>query len=367
MTLVQHSRAQTYSKFEDLPSTHRESLDAIATSDFHATIAWYENFVQSALTSEDCVRLYCVEQLEPVRRLIALLPMQHHTSCSIFDPRALCSLTNYYTCLFEPLLTVGAELKRCVQQIAAVMREERPRWDVVRFSPLAPEHPFFEELRNALRGIGFATQDFYCFGNWYLPVEGRSFGDYISARPSALQNTLRRKAKKLDQSGRARIEIVTTKANVDKAIGDYRSVYDRSWKVPEPFPNFIPGLIRVCAERGWLRLGFVFMDGIPIASQLWVVHGAVASIYKLAYDKNFASWSAGTILTARMIEHALDVDRVREIDYLSGDDDYKKSWMSHRRERRGLIGFNRHTVKGILTMARHIGGRTLKRAYQRFR
>jgi hypothetical protein len=220
-------------------------------------------------------------------------------------------------------------------------------------------------MRQAFEAVGFATQEFFSFGNWYLPVKGRSFQDYMSDRPSVLQNTVRRKSKKFEQTGRGRIDIITSHDNIDKATEDYARVYNASWKIPEAHPDFIAGLIRTCAENGWLRLGLVYMDDVPIASQLWIVHEGVASIYKLAYDERFAYLSVGTILTARLMQHALDVDRVREIDYLSGDDDYKKTWMSHRRERCGFLAFNLRTLKGTVSAARHIGGRILQRSYQR--
>jgi Acetyltransferase (GNAT) domain len=222
-------------------------------------------------------------------------------------------------------------------------------------------------LREVLTVAGFVTQEFFCFGKWYFPSEGCSYANYLSGRPSALQNTLRRKSKKLKQSGHARIEIVTGLTDIQKVIEDYSKVYDASWKVPEPHPNFVPGLIRTCSQQNWLRFGLVFMHDAPVAAQLWIVKGDVAYIHKLAYKEEFASLSAGTILTARMMQHVLDVDRVREIDYLSGDDDYKKAWMSHRSELWGVLAFNPRTVKGTFSMARHIGGRKLKRGIKEFR
>ena len=60
-----------------------------------------------------------------------------------------------------------------------------------------------------------------------------------------------------------------------------------------------------------------------------------AYIFKLAYDEEYAKWSAGTVLTAHMFRHELDIDRVVEIDYLTGDDPYKGAWMTQRRERTG--------------------------------
>lgn len=359
------TQVRMFSGFEELSAAYPGAFEETESLDFHASLPWFHNFVGSALDPGDRVRLYGVESREATARPLALLPMKHRAAHSLLQPRMLFSLTNYYTCLFEPLLSKGSDMKLCVRQITSAIKNEKPQWDVIRVVPMASESPFLLELRDALNAAGFVTQEFFSFGNWYFPVEGRSYAEYISGRPSVLQNTLRRKAKKLEQTGRARVEVITAETDIERAIKDYSTVYNASWKIPEPYPNFVPGLIRTCVRQNWLRLGLVYLDDAPIAAQLWIVREGVAYIYKLAYKEEFASLSAGTILTARLMQHVLDVDHVREIDYLSGDDDYKKAWMSHRRERWGLLAFNQRTLKGTFGMARHIGGRKLKRAYQR--
>ena len=79
-------------------------------------------------------------------------------------------------------------------------------------------------------------------------------------------------------------------------------------------------------------------------------------IFKLAYDEEYAKWSAGTVLTAHLMRHSLEQDRVIEIDYLTGDDAYKKSWMTARRERVGLIAGNPRSARGLLIGAREFAG-----------
>jgi len=239
---------------------------------------------------------------------------------------------------------------------------EKPRWDSIEIKPLDVNSEGFAILAEQLRNSGFAVQTFFSFGNWYLPVRGRSFAEYVESLPSVLKNTLSRKRKKLEKSGRAKIEIVTGGERLESAIADYTKIYLSSWKKPEPFPQFMPGLIRTCAKMGTLRLGIVHVDNEPAAAQLWIVHQKSALIYKLAYDERFADMSVGTILSATLFQHALDVDKVEEVDYLSGDDAYKRDWMSHRRERWGILALNPRTPLGLLEIARHIGGRAMKRA-----
>jgi hypothetical protein len=232
-------------------------------------------------------------------------------------------------------------------------------WDVVDIHPLPSDCPTFADLIRAFRQEKWSVQSYFCFGNWYLQINGRSYAQYFESLPSILKSTIKRKRKKFMNDG-GRIEIVTGRDNIEESIDAYRTVYAGSWKVPEPYSDFIPSLIRTCAQENWLRLGLAFIESRPAAAQLWIVRGDMASIYKLAYDEHFAQYSAGTILTADLMKHVVDVDKVSEVDYLMGDDPYKKSWMSHRRERWGLRAFNSRTIKGIVGAGKHIGGRAIK-------
>ncbi len=65
---------------------------------------------------------------------------------------------------------------------------------------------------------------------------------------------------------------------------------------------------------------------------------------------------------AHMMRRAIDVDRVEVVDCLGGDDAYKREWMSHRRERWGILAMNPRTTRGVLGILRHVTGRFVKRA-----
>ena len=65
-------------------------------------------------------------------------------------------------------------------------------------------------------------------------------------------------------------------------------------------------------------------------------------------------------MCCHQLRHVIDIDRVGEVDYLTGDDAYKRDWMSHSRERCGIIAFNLRSVRGIAAAATHLGGGWLK-------
>ena len=105
-------------------------------------------------------------------------------------------------------------------------------------------------------------------------------------------------------------------------------------------------------ERGWARVGVARVDGRAAAAQIWYVHNGVASIFKLAYDDDYAKLSVGSLLTMRMMREAMDVDGVHRIDYLCGDDGYKRQWMSARRERWGIRVHNPRALRGLVGASR---------------
>ena len=273
------------------------------------------------------------------------------------------ALTNYYASLYSPMASTASDRKGAMASLVRELSDCRPRLDVVNFSPLDAESTDTDALATALAERGWFARRYYCFGNWTLPCEGLSFEQYLATRDSQLKNTLGRKSKKLLAAGT--LEIVTEPEDVNAAMDAYDAVYASSWKQAEPYPTFVRNWARRCAEQGWLRLGVARVGGVPVAAQFWFTVGRRAYIFKLAYDEAQSKWSAGTVLTAHLMRHAMDVDRVLEIDYLTGDDAYKQTWMSHRRERVGLMACNLRSVGGLVAAAAEAAGWARRRLFPR--
>lgn len=275
------------------------------------------------------------------------------------------ALGNYYSGLYGPVGAAEAlqNLSPAQWQAAAQALRRLPGSAVLRLQPLDAGSAWLAALQAGLRGAGFWVDRFFCFGNWYQRVPVGGFGAYWAQRPSALRHSVERGQRRLGKAGDWHIQIHTDRhagAELDAAIAAYESVYAQSWKAPEPCPGFMPGLVRTAARQGWLRLGVLRLNGQALAAQLWLVHGGKANIYKLAYVQGQEKLSAGSVLTAALMQHTMDVDGVQEVDYLSGDDAYKADWMAQRRERVGLVAFDRHRPRGWLAAGRHFAGRGVK-------
>jgi CelD/BcsL family acetyltransferase involved in cellulose biosynthesis len=80
----------------------------------------------------------------------------------------------------------------------------------------------------------------------------------------------------------------------------------------------------------------------------------VSEIHKVAYDETHSELSPGTALSAEMIAHALDHDHARKLDYLIGDDGYKRLWMSRRNSRCRLLAYDPRSAGGLAGCLREL-------------
>jgi CelD/BcsL family acetyltransferase involved in cellulose biosynthesis len=275
------------------------------------------------------------------------------------------ALGNYYTALYAPALAQDLAARDLVPLLRAVMANGG-RASELRLAPMDPAGREYRLLREALRAAGLVAFGFFSFGNWYLRSDGLTWPAYLGQRNAGLRSTLKRLGKKFAADG-GRLEIVTGGARVAEAVAAYNRVYAASWKQPEPYLGFIPGLVATCARRGWLRLGLAWLNDEPVAAQLWIVAHGRADIYKVAYDDGAKQYSPGSLLTGFLMQHVLEEDRVAEVDYLIGDDRYKQVWMNDRRERWGLIAYDPRTPAGLVGLCREGAGRAIKRLRQRLK
>lgn len=194
-------------------------------------------------------------------------------------------------------------------------------------APVPDEDGSASQIAAAFASAGWVVDMSECDQNHYVRLEGRSFDAYWAARPSQLRNTVKRKGKAGVVS--TRIE----RAFSEDSWRDYESVYGRSWKPLEGSPKFLEAVARQEGAAGNLRLGLAYIDDQPVAAQFWTVENGIALIHKLAHDERHVAASPGTLLSAAVFQHVIDVDKVEEIDFGTGSDAYKIAWMEAVRPR----------------------------------
>lgn len=275
------------------------------------------------------------------------------------------SLTTPYTCLYQPLFRPDAA-PDLLEAAARSFAQECRRWPVTRLEALDPDWPGLAPLQAGLRAAGLAVRSFTHFANWHAAIPQSSWQAYLSTRPGALRETIRRKMRAATRAGDIEIDIARSGPSLVAALAAYEEVYARSWKESEPFPRFNDTLARALADSGVLRIAVMRRAGVPIAAQYWTVIGRSATVLKLAHDEAFKSLSPGTVLTATAIKALIEMDSVEDLDFGRGDDPYKRAWTGQRRLRIGLLALNLRTPGGLGALARHDGGRAVRAARTRW-
>jgi flavodoxin len=348
--LPEKLRTRTCANLELLRNTGLDVSNLSKESPLEARLDWFELLQRSVFADDPGVRYHYVSD---GKQVTALLPTRH-TGRVIHKIEAL---GNFYTSLYVPLKADESDstaLKLLLEHAAT----KGVSAHVMRFAPMDPDSPIFQELHDHVRSIGWKPFRFFCFGNWYLKVE-KDWEDYFKHRSANLRSKIKRKTRQFGEAG-GTLEVITDANRTDEAISAFQEVYSASWKIPETFPEFVPALIRYLASSGALRMGIAYLNGQPIAAQLWFLTKKKANIYKVAYHEAFASYSLGNILTAHLMRYVIEQDQVDEVDFLIGDDEYKKIWMSDRRERWGIIAYNPRTLLGAALVVREIAARSTK-------
>lgn len=332
--------------------------DLAPEGNIEASLDWFDLLHRQVFADDPGVRYYHVGRSD---RPLVIFPLRLKKKGWV---RMVVSLSNYYTTLFAPLVT-DRNHPGALGKILAKASHDHGVAHVMRFEPMDRESLAYKGLMDDIRAIGWLPFEFFCFGNWFLRI-GEDWSGYLKTRSANLRSTLKRMNNKFAKDG-GLLEVVTGSEGIERAIAGYQEVYAASWKKPEPYADFVPSLIRLLSYRGMLRLGIAYLNGRAIAAQLWIVGQGKASIYKVAYNEEFSGYSPGTVLTGHLMRHVIEYDQVVEVDFLMGDDKYKKIWMSDRRERWGIVAYNPRTVIGLGLAVKESIGRIAKSARNKSR
>jgi CelD/BcsL family acetyltransferase involved in cellulose biosynthesis len=313
---------------------------ALFGGDFFSTLSWYETVVQTALPPETTADFLVVQHQGAVAGVLPLARTRGVWS----------SLTTPYSQLWQPLLAPGADAAMVGTALADLCRRAPVRLDAMDVSC-----PAWIGITEGLRRAGIRTLAFAHFGNWIFPGAAMGWDAYLASRTGAFRELIRRRTRKLLQAG-ARFQVIGGGDGLAGGIAAYEAMHAKSWKDTEPFPDFIPALIRACAADGTVRLGVLSLHGRTLAAQLWVVAGGTGMLLKLAHDSSAGAWSPGTVLTGLMVQRLMTHDAVQALDFGRGDDDYKKHWMSQRRQIYGVILANPLWPAGAIAIAKHTVG-----------
>ena len=351
-----------FTSLHEVPTEYWELLEEAGTRNFFHSPTWFRCLAETAMEAGDQLHIYGSRKGGPDTLPQAMIVARASASRRLsLSPRTLASFENFFTIQSGPIVSSDCrDPASAFRTLVKSIMSDAEGWDSLSFKAIDISDPYFELMKDGLRRSGLWIQPYFQFANWYDRVEGLTFAKYLSARGKSVRQRLMSKSRRLERTGQSRYELVTGGPGLEQAIIDYQKVYEGSWKDPEQFPEFIPRLIRECAKNNTLRMGMIYFDEKPVATQLTFIANGTAFQYKLAYDENILdskltkNLSIGAILLLRTMEHLIDVDKVKVVDFGIGEERYKADWLTCRREKWGIVAFNPRRLKGILHGMRHL-------------
>jgi len=146
----------------------------------------------------------------------------------------------------------------------------------------------------------------------------------------ALQQQLRRRERQIARTFQVRFGCVTDERELPTVLAQLFALHRLRWGRLGQTGVFLSGRVRrfhaefarLALRRGWLRLHWLTLDGIPAAIYYAFHCDRYAGFYTCGFYPAFGRYSVGKVLLAKVIDEA-ERDGAMMFDFLRGDESYK--------------------------------------------
>jgi CelD/BcsL family acetyltransferase involved in cellulose biosynthesis len=225
-----------------------------------------------------------------------------------------------------------ADAEVCYRHIFETLWQNRSKFGVILLEDLRVATPlwkYFEaDLSRDTRFRRFlASSRVDNLHQTRLPATHAEFLTQLNPRT---RQRLRRQARKLCDEKHARLEKFVSPEHVQRFVSQVDEIYRDTWQAKlvgycHRDPEFHCRFLTRISERGWLRSYTLVVDQQPVAYLLGYQHGGIYYYYEIGYRQQWADDSPGAVLTYLFIEELFQEDPPQLVDYLVGDQPYKRS------------------------------------------
>ena len=154
-----------------------------------------------------------------------------------------------------------------------------------------------------------------------------TWDEFVSSLSKKDRHELRRKVRRLQGAGAVRLDVLTEPQAVDDSMDDFfnllrKSRRDKSKFLTDERERFFRRMARELAEKDQVRLHFLELDGVRVASALCLDYDGSIYLYNSGYDPDYSALSVGLVGKAYCIKDAIESGR-EYFDFLRGSESYK--------------------------------------------
>jgi CelD/BcsL family acetyltransferase involved in cellulose biosynthesis len=199
-------------------------------------------------------------------------------------------------------------------------------WQTMRLEGLVDGSPTLRTLAEVARSKGYQVEQ--------LPDEvspgielPASWNEHLDSLGGKDRHELRRKLRRLGAAGDIAIKDEAGSPDLEQQLAVFlrlmRSSRDDKDRFMTPLREaFFHKLSGVMAAEGLLRLFFLELDSVQVASALCFDFNGGYYLYNAGYDTRYASLSVGLLLKTLMLQQAIEEGRIR-FSFLRGNEQYK--------------------------------------------
>lgn len=257
--------------------------------------------------------------------------------------RRLESIYNDHTPRFD-LIIAGRHSEVC-HAIWKHIAKLRGAWDLLALHQLPAGSKTLEELPRLAEAGGFLVGFWRSGDSPYLPLAG-AWEDYLKKLSRNHRSSLRNKLNRLSRLGQVELEVISSLGELEGALEEGLRIEAAAWKGkagtaischPE-LKLFYTRLAERAAERGWLRLHFLSVDGRRTAFDYSLYYRNKLYMLKLGYDPQYASYSPFKLLCYMILRDAFQRG-IAERDFLGQDHQWKLDWTKQTKPHYWLFVF----------------------------
>jgi CelD/BcsL family acetyltransferase involved in cellulose biosynthesis len=286
-------------------------------------LAWQRAFGSGLLT------------LATVRRagdLVAALPFVRHGG-------AVAAPANWHT----PQVGVLGEDNHSAKALAEVLDVVHPRRISLAFVDREDERT--SALCAGIEQAGYRTLQRTLTHSPYLELDGDWDGFESNMGPD-VRAGLRRRRRRLEERGKVSFEVQDGQSCLQQWFDEVVKVEAMGWKGSQATAigsrpdtlDFYREIATWAAERNWLRIHFLRLEGRPLAVSFALRANGVHYGLKIGYDAEYRRFAPGLLLLHEIVRNAFAVG-VRRVEMLGADEAYKRNWCPETRETVGLQAF----------------------------
>jgi CelD/BcsL family acetyltransferase involved in cellulose biosynthesis len=222
-------------------------------------------------------------------------------------------------------------------------------WDVIDLRDFYGASPHPSIFQSLFEAAGFVLRTEFDHVCPFIPIEGSWEAFYRSRFNRHHRKDHRREWRRLQAAGQPRIRFVTSfeaEPDLIERLTETDCYHPKGGLNREGYfkldgyRGFLSEVLPKAANCGWLTVALLECGGRVAAYYLIFQYNRRYYVYLTSYHREFSRFGVGKLLMLRMLEQCW-VSEGEEIDYLRGDERYKKDWAVQARQNLRLLAVRR--------------------------